>query len=54
MTRLDRLRRDGEGDALADAIESMPEGLAGYKMKQYWGAKVLPWLRGGKGDGTVS
>ncbi|KAJ5982835.1 hypothetical protein N7481_004934 [Penicillium waksmanii] len=54
MTRLDEVRAKGEGDALADAIESMPEGLGKYKMRQYWGRKVLPWLRGGPGDTTVA
>ncbi|KAE8136769.1 hypothetical protein BDV38DRAFT_283707 [Aspergillus pseudotamarii] len=54
MTRLDEVRAKGEGNALADAIESMPQGLGEYKMRQYWGGKVLPWLRGGPGDATVA
>ncbi|KAF5862392.1 hypothetical protein ETB97_011749 [Aspergillus alliaceus] len=54
MTRLDEVRANGEGNALADAIESMPQGLGEYKMRQYWGGKVLPWLRGGPGDATVA
>lgn len=49
-TPLSKVREDGDGVALADAVESMPEGLAGYKMRQYWGNKVLPWLNGGPGD----
>ncbi|KAH7062686.1 hypothetical protein B0J12DRAFT_592031 [Macrophomina phaseolina] len=53
MTPLHQVRAEGDGNALADAIESMPEGLGNYKMRQYWGEKILPWLRGGKGDGSV-
>lgn len=50
VTPLGNVREDGDGVALAEAIESMPDGLAGYKMRQYWGNKVLPWLKGGPGD----
>ena len=50
VTPLYKVREDGDGVALAEAIEGMPDGLAGYKMRQYWGAKVLPWLKGGPGD----
>jgi hypothetical protein len=46
MTRLDELRANGEGNALADAIESMPEGLGQYKMRQYWGWKGLTLVEG--------
>lgn len=52
MTPLHKIRADGDGVALAEAIESMPQGLAGYKMRQYWGEKVLPWLKGGPDDGS--
>lgn len=52
MTPLHKVRADGDGPALAEAIESMPQGLAGYKMRQYWGNKVLPWLKGGPDDGS--
>ncbi|KAI1466550.1 uncharacterized protein F4812DRAFT_83103 [Daldinia caldariorum] len=44
MTPLRQVRAEGDGRALAEAIESMPEGLGHYKMVQYWGRKVLPWL----------
>ncbi|KAI3326819.1 hypothetical protein HD806DRAFT_488292 [Xylariaceae sp. AK1471] len=44
MTALHQVKAEGDGKALAKAIESMPEGLGHYKMRQYWGAKVLPWL----------
>ncbi|KAH7361370.1 hypothetical protein BKA66DRAFT_425712 [Pyrenochaeta sp. MPI-SDFR-AT-0127] len=54
MTPLTQILSEGDGNDLADAIESMPEGLGNYKMRQYWGSKILPWLRGGSGDGTVS
>lgn len=53
MTPLHQVVAEGDGSDLANAIESMPQGLGEYKMRQYWGEKVLPWLRGGKGDGTV-
>ncbi|CAK1364249.1 hypothetical protein CB0940_12232 [Cercospora beticola] len=45
MTSLHDIRRNGEGPKLADAIESMPEKLAEYKMVPYWGNIILPWLR---------
>ncbi|KAI1080207.1 hypothetical protein F5B20DRAFT_589621 [Whalleya microplaca] len=44
MTPLRQVKAEGDGKALAEAIESMPEGLGHYKMRQYWGAKILPWL----------
>ncbi|KAI2627561.1 hypothetical protein GGR54DRAFT_652407 [Hypoxylon sp. NC1633] len=44
MTPLHQIKAEGEGKALAKAIESMPEGLGHYKMRQYWGRKILPWL----------
>ncbi|KAI0897384.1 hypothetical protein F4806DRAFT_495058 [Annulohypoxylon nitens] len=44
MTPLHQVKAEGNGKALAAAIESMPEGLGHYKMRQYWGSKVLPWL----------
>ncbi|KAI0379077.1 hypothetical protein F5Y04DRAFT_260333 [Hypomontagnella monticulosa] len=44
MTPLHQVKAEGDGKALAQAIESMPEGLGHYKMRQYWGRKVLPWL----------
>ncbi|KAI0844301.1 hypothetical protein F5Y00DRAFT_256115 [Daldinia vernicosa] len=44
MTPLHQVKAEGDGKALAQAIESMPEGLGHYKMVQYWGRKVLPWL----------
>ncbi|KAI1761211.1 hypothetical protein GGR53DRAFT_525337 [Hypoxylon sp. FL1150] len=44
MTPLHQVKAEGDGKALAEAIESMPEGLGHYKMRQYWGNKILPWL----------
>lgn len=44
MTPLYQVKAEGDGKALALAIESMPEGLGYYKMRQYWGRKILPWL----------
>ncbi|KAI0871703.1 hypothetical protein GGS24DRAFT_492025 [Hypoxylon argillaceum] len=44
MTPLHQVKAEGDGKALAQAIESMPEGLGHYKMRQFWGSKVLPWL----------
>ncbi|KAI1479810.1 hypothetical protein F4774DRAFT_418650 [Daldinia eschscholtzii] len=44
MTPLHQVKAEGDGKALAEAIESMPQGLGHYKMVQYWGRKVLPWL----------
>jgi hypothetical protein len=51
MTPLEQMHAKGEGPALAAAIESMPEKLGEYKMRQFWGEKVLPWLRSGA-DGS--
>jgi len=45
MTSLEKIRADGCGGALAKAIESMPEKLGLYKMRPFWGEKILPWLR---------
>ena len=45
MTKLEDIKREGDGNLLADAIESMPEKLGMYKMRHFWGEKVLPWLR---------
>jgi hypothetical protein len=45
------MRAQGEGPALAAAIESMPEKLGEYKMRQFWGDTVLPWLKSGM-DGS--
>jgi len=45
MTPLEQIRQEGEGPKLAEAIESMPEKLGMYKMRQFWGEKVLPWLK---------
>src|ERR1700744_5460516 len=44
MTSLEQVRKEGNGAALAGAIESMPEKLGLYKMRPFWGQKVLPWL----------
>lgn len=46
MTQLELIRAQGEGDKLADAIESMPEKLGEYKLRQFWGDALVPWLRG--------
>ena len=45
MTSLRQIKAEGEGVELADAIDSMPEKLGDYKMRPFWGNKVLPWLR---------
>lgn len=45
MTPLEKIKNEGDGPRLADAIESMPEKLGLYKMRQFWGGDVLPWLR---------
>jgi len=45
MTPLEQIKNEGDGPKLADAIDSMPEKLGLYKMRQFWGGKVLPWLR---------
>ncbi|KAI1392349.1 uncharacterized protein F4822DRAFT_126330 [Hypoxylon trugodes] len=44
MTLLHQVKAEGDGKALAQAIKSMPGGLGHYKMGQYWGKKLLPWL----------
>jgi hypothetical protein len=51
MTPLEQIKKEGDGPRLADAIESMPEKLGLYKMRQFWGGKVLPWLK--EGSATV-
>ncbi|KAI9729786.1 MAG: hypothetical protein M1818_008400 [Claussenomyces sp. TS43310] len=47
MTLLEEIRTQGEGTKLAAAIESMPEKLGFYKMRQFWGHDVLPWPKEG-------
>lgn len=47
MTPLEQIRAQGESPSLAAAIESMPEKLGEYKMRHFWGGKVLPWLKSG-------
>ncbi len=45
MTPLEKIKAEGDGPELAAAIESMPEQLGLYKMRDFWGGKVLPWLK---------
>jgi hypothetical protein len=45
MTPLRQVKAEGDGKALADAIESMPEKLGVYKSRTVWGSKIVPWLR---------
>jgi hypothetical protein len=47
MTPLAEIKGQGDGPRLAEAIESMPEKLGLYKMRQFWGGEVLPWLKEG-------
>ncbi|RAH78383.1 hypothetical protein BO86DRAFT_458496 [Aspergillus japonicus CBS 114.51] len=45
MTSLQDVRAEGNGPALADAIESMPEKLGVYKMRPLWSEAIYPYLR---------
>lgn len=45
MTTLREVRAEGNGPALADAIESMPEKLGDYKMRPMWSEAIYPYLR---------
>jgi hypothetical protein len=45
LTPLRQIREEGNGVALAKAIEGMPEQLGVYKMRPLWGEKILPWLK---------
>jgi Protein of unknown function (DUF3445). len=47
LTHLQDVRDEGNGKALADAIEAMPEKLGDYKKRPFWGKKVCTWLREG-------
>ncbi|KAK6334217.1 hypothetical protein TWF696_002718 [Orbilia brochopaga] len=45
MTPLAQIKAEGQGDALATAIEGMPEKLAFYKRRVVWGRAVIDALR---------
>ncbi|KAF3920578.1 hypothetical protein ABW21_db0200678 [Orbilia brochopaga] len=45
MTPLTQIKAEGEGDALATAIEGMPEKLGIYKRRVVWGRAVIDALR---------
>lgn len=48
ITPLEQIKSEGDGPRLAQEIENMPEKLGLYKMRQFWGGKVLPWLKEGR------
>lgn len=45
LTSLQDVRNEGNGVELAEIVEQMPEKLADYKMRPFWGQKVCEWLR---------
>lgn len=40
------IKEEGNGPALAEACESMPERFGAYKRRTVWGAELGAWLRG--------
>lgn len=48
MTSVSDIVAEGNGEALADAIDSMPEKLGDYKMRPFWASDVLAYLRTGQ------
>jgi len=42
MTPLKKIKSDGEGSELADAIESMAEKLGSHRIGRIWGGELLP------------
>ncbi|KAI4197819.1 MAG: hypothetical protein LQ350_005664 [Teloschistes chrysophthalmus] len=48
---LEDIKKEGNGDELADAIQSMPEKLGYYKRRPFWQRDVDAFLRG-KGKGA--
>ncbi|KAH8700759.1 hypothetical protein BGW36DRAFT_357407 [Talaromyces proteolyticus] len=45
MTHLSHIIAEGNGPALADAIESMPEKLGNYKKRPFWEKDIYAYLR---------
>ncbi len=46
VTRLDEIREEGNGAALREKLESMPEKLRWYKRRPFWMRDVEEFLRG--------
>ena len=51
MTPLSEIKACGEGQMLAEALESMPEKLFDYKRGKFWGDVVLSHLKGEVAEG---
>ncbi|KAL9614958.1 MAG: hypothetical protein Q9167_000600 [Letrouitia subvulpina] len=46
VTPLEEIKREGNGQQLADAVQSMPEKLGYYKRRPFWQRDVDVFLRG--------
>ncbi|EPE30936.1 hypothetical protein GLAREA_03903 [Glarea lozoyensis ATCC 20868] len=46
LTPLRQIKAEGDGEALANAIRSMPESMAGNKRKLHWKNEILSFLEG--------
>ncbi|KAL8983873.1 MAG: hypothetical protein Q9177_004853 [Variospora cf. flavescens] len=45
LTPIKQIREEGNGPALADACDSMPEKFGVYKRRPVWGDQLCEWLR---------
>ncbi|KAL7274760.1 hypothetical protein RUND412_002332 [Rhizina undulata] len=45
LTPLSEIKAEGDGEALAAAIESMSADMAAYKKREMWGDRVVQYLR---------
>ncbi|KAI4176392.1 MAG: hypothetical protein LQ343_001131 [Gyalolechia ehrenbergii] len=48
LTPIKQIREEGNGHALADACDSMPEKFGAYKRRPVWGDQLCGWLREGQ------
>ena len=45
LTPIRQIKEEGNGTALADACDTMPEKLGYYKRRPLWGEQLCEWLR---------
>ncbi|KAL8934483.1 MAG: hypothetical protein Q9211_005206 [Gyalolechia sp. 1 TL-2023] len=45
LTPIQQIKDEGNGHALADACDSMPEKFGAYKRRPVWGDQLCGWLR---------
>ena len=45
LTPIKQIKKEGNGPALADACDSMPEKFGIYKRRPVWGDQLCGWLR---------